>query len=94
MLGLGLKLSLGVVLSSCLWQASPLSQSEYRKEDKETRGKEEGITCNPKCQNLGRFAGRSGRYWVVFLMWQVVIRSFLKSKKRKLWAAMYDIRFI
>ena len=48
----------------------------------------------PSVINLGRFAGRSGRYWVVFLMWQVVIRSFPKSKKRKLWAAMYDIRFI
>ena len=73
MLGLGLKLSLGVVLSSCLWQASPLSQSEYRKEDKETRGKEEGITCNPKCHKfrsfcgsfgslLGRFLDVAGRY--------------------------------
>ena len=73
MLGLVLKLSLGVVLSSCLWQASPLSQSEYRKEDKETRGKEEGITCNPKCHNfrsfcgsfgalLGRFLDVAGRY--------------------------------
>lgn len=73
MTGLGLKLSLGVVLSSCLWQASPLSQSEYRKEDKETRGKEEGITCNPKCHKfrsfcgsfgslLGRFLDVAGRY--------------------------------
>lgn len=60
MTGLGLKLSLGVVLSSCLWQASPLSQSEYRKEDKETRGKEEGITCNPKCHKFRSFCGSFG----------------------------------
>ena len=60
MTGLGLKLSLGVVLSSCLWQASPLSQSEYRKENKETRGKEEGITCNPKCHKFRSFCGSFG----------------------------------
>ena len=60
MLGHGLKLSLGMVLSSCLWQASPLSQSEYRKEDKETRGKEEGITCNPKCHKFRSFCGSFG----------------------------------
>ena len=67
MLGHGLKLSLGMVLSSCLWQASPLSQSEYRKEDKETRGKEEGITCNPKCHKFRSFCGSFGSLLGCFL---------------------------